>query len=258
MHGLLILLIGFAAFMYLVVPVLIRFNQKINAQAQFQPVDLATLPPQAAQYLWACQQALEAEGFQTVAHLSLPNQTPNVFPLLTLFMNRATGVKAMTVAMYAITEAGPKLSAHYVEFITRYADGRVLGTNNNGTLGAFRQGPLQDTIRLPQIQDPHRLLAIHCRRVERLNSAEMEPLPPPGTELAYQQEKMVEDYEEQVQFGRLSLDPKTGRYVPTWRGAYLMTWGLLWPVKPIRTMLDRRRSNAALQSLDRSAFTHRV
>lgn len=258
MHGLLIWLVGFAAFMYLFMPILIRFSQKINGQAQFQPADLATLPPQTAQYLWACQQALEAEGFQTIAHLSLPNQTPNVFPLLTLFMNRATGVKAMTVAMYAITDAGPSLKARYVEFITRYTDGHVLGTNNNGTLGSFRHGPLQDTIRLPQIQDPHRLLAIHCRRMERLTGAAIEPLPPPGTELAFQQEKMIEDYEEQVQFGRLSRDPKTGQYVPTWQGAYLMTWVLLWPVKPIRALLERRRSEAALKSLEQSAFAQRV
>ena len=263
MQGLLIWVVGFAAFMYLVAPVLIRFNQKLNASPQFQPVDLATLPPQAAQYLWACQQALESEGFETVGHLSWGNSAPNVFPFITLFMNRASNVKALVSAFYVVSADGAKLKTSYVEFITRYQSsggqqGTVLQTSNNKPPGAFHYGPEQQTLRLPEIQNPHALYAIHCRRMALLAGNPVESLPPPGTEIAAQEQRMIEDFDSQVKHGRLYLDPAANAYRPTWKGAYLMTWSQLQPVKYFREAKERTKSRAMLKALEASPLRQQV
>ena len=59
---------------------------------------------------------------------------------------------------------------------------------------------------------------------------------------------IVESYEEQVGFGWLYLDSAAGVYRPTWKGAFLMTWGLLWPVLAIRKALLRQKEEALLKA----------
>ncbi len=69
-----------------------------------------------------------------------------------------------------------------------------------------------------------------------------------GEATSYLSRVLVEDYERQVRFGRLRLDSASGVYRPTIIGAYLMTWGLLWPIKPIRMMLMKSREQATLRA----------
>lgn len=258
MQTLLIGIAAFAVFMYLVMPIVIRFNQKMGAAPQFQPVDLASVPQPAAQYLWACQQALEAEGFTTVSHLAWGNSAPNIFPLLTLFMNRTNQVKSIAGAFYVVSAEGAKLTTRYVEFITRYQNGDVLQTSNSKAFGTFQHGPEQKTLRLPDMENPHELYTVHCQRMELRRGDAIEMLPPPGTEIAAQERRLVEDYDTQVKFGRLFLDRSAGVYRPTWQGAYLMTWSQLQPMKNMRQDQERRKTQATLKELEAASLRSRV
>lgn len=257
MQTLLIGIVAFAAFMYLVMPGVIRFNQKISAAPVFEPVDLATLPPAAAQYLWACQQALEAEGFQTISYMTWANSIPNVFPYLALLFNRTNNVKATVTALYVVTSEGAKLKTSYVEIGTRYEDGTTILTNNTKTLNSFKPTAKQNNLRLPNIENPHELYAIHLKRMAAINSS-TEPLPAPGTEMAVQVGRMVESMEDQVGFGRFYLDRNLNMYRPTWKGAYLMTWGLLPPMKALRESKERAKGQTVLKALEESPLRQRV
>ena len=257
MQRLFLWILLYAVFMYLITPIIIRFTQKMSAAPKFGPVDLSTLPAPAAQFLGNCQQALESEGFEMVGHLSWQNSAPNLFPLLSLFMNRKTQVKAVAAAIYVVTPQGAKLTTSYVEFITRYQDETVLGTSNTAMLGTYKHGPKQKSLRMPGLQSPTELYEIHRRRMAQIGGA-IEPLPAIGTEIAVQEQRMIEDFEEQVQFGRLYLDRTSNLYRPTWKGAYLMTWSQLQPMKNIRNSQDHRKSAASLKELEASATGLRV
>ena len=257
MHQLLLWVLAYVVFIYLITPIIIRFTQKMSAAPKFEPVDLYALPAPAAQFLGSCQQALEAEGFEMVGHLSWQNSAPNLFPLLTLFMNRATQVKAVAAAIYVVTPQGAKLTTSYVEFITRYQDDTVLGTSNTAMLGTYKHGPKQKSLRLPDVLSPTELYGIHRRRMAQIGGV-IEPLPAIGTEITAQEQRMIEDFEEQVQFGRLYLERTSNLYRPTWKGAYLMTWSQLQPMKNIRNSQDHRKSVASLKELEASAAGLRV
>lgn len=47
----------------------------------------------------------------------------------------------------------------------------------------------------------------------------------------------------------LPATEKRDVYRPTWRGAFLMSWRLLWPVKPIVRVLRKRRAARLLSEL---------
>jgi hypothetical protein len=50
--------------------------------------------------------------------------------------------------------------------------------------------------------------------------------------------------------GYYSLDPAAGVLRPTWNGAALVTWRLLWPVKPLYRAWRRRATRRLLDRLD--------
>ena len=60
---------------------------------------------------------------------------------------------------------------------------------------------------------------------------------------------MNEEQTFQVQAGRMRLDAAAGVYRPTLKGAYLMTWGLMWPMKAVRQWQMRNRSQALQREL---------
>ena len=47
----------------------------------------------------------------------------------------------------------------------------------------------------------------------------------------------------------MRLDAAAGVYRPTLKGAYLMTWGLMWPMKAVRQWQMRNRSQALQREL---------
>jgi hypothetical protein len=62
--------------------------------------------------------------------------------------------------------------------------------------------------------------------------------------------EMARDNVHQARAGYWYLDPRDGRYRPTWRGAALMTWKLAWPVGAIRRARRRGRTAALLRRLE--------
>ena len=247
-----------AALVYLMTPIIVRFDQKYRAKPTLYPVVVAELSHAAAEYLGGCGQALEAESFSTVGYYSLSLNTANVHTYIGLFMNRANDVKAIVAAFYIKTEDGIKITTHTVEFITHWKDGVEISTNNNGSFGTFKHGLNQKTLRLPKIKSLHDLYVIHCQRLVLRGDSPIETLPALGLEVMTQENHLINAFEEQVSFGRLYLDRSANVYRPTWKGAYLMTWSQLPPMNYIRKLREKRKSTAALKELNASASGLRV
>ncbi|MBV9850180.1 MAG: hypothetical protein JO250_10945 [Armatimonadetes bacterium] len=269
LHTALLALLWYVGFMYLVAPLIVRFNQRMSASPRFEPLDWTRVPPEARQYLIENAGVLEALGFQAAAYVASTGMTANVLPLLIISINRVTGEKAMTAVFYALSQGTARLTARYVEFTTWFADGRSLDTSNNSTARAFASSPDHPLHRFPMVSEPAQLLAVH-RRLSQQFEEEIENAPPavtwhfthrmavtgtnrvlprPGEEVAELAEVVVASYDRQCHAGRLYLDAAAGAYRPTLRGAYLMTWGLLWPVTVLRRAVERRRAIRVLRAL---------
>ena len=243
-----ICLASFAVLVYLVTPIVVRFGQSFNAQPKLHPVALDSLSYAAAEYLGNCGRVLQGENFTTVGYYSLSVSAANIHTYVALFMNRTTAVKAIAAAFYIKTEDGIKLTTRTVEFITHYKDGLEISTTNNGVFGTFKHGPNKKTLRLPKIENLHDLSVIHCQRLAMHENSPAEALPSLGLEVMTQEKQLINDFEEQVSFGRLYMDRLANLYRPTWKGAYLMTWSQLPPMNYIRKFREKRKSTAALKA----------
>ena len=103
---------------------------------------------------------------------------------------------------------------------------------NSKALGSFVSGPLDVKTQVPQIKEAAELWALH-RFVMRKHN-------PQGRKIVYDMKDAEpylrrvwrEGFVEQAQFGMFA--ERGTRFLPTWKGAYRMTWGLMYPMKWVR------------------------
>jgi len=238
---------------YLWAPALIFFTNRMAAKPRANrfDADRNSLPQQAANYFARVSGAIAQEGFEEVGLYFLPNTASNVEALALLMKNARTDELAMAAAIYATVDGATQLKSTYVEFVSRYSDGRVFDTNNAFVLSCFAKIDGFDTVQFPRVQDLHRLYSLHterCRRAaphgQRVNRLIHEF---DGDGSRYLSATMAESFARQAGVGYLQLDGE--QYRPTVKGACLMTWKLLWPVKQLRTLKRDQRAKRLMSEL---------
>ena len=245
-------------------PMLIFCVQKMSIRPRTKRFDddLSSLPAAPAEYFAQAREALSADGFETVGMYYLPDAVPNVTGLLFLTANRQTDELALAAALYATANGASMLKSMYVEFVSRYSSGQVLGTGNAKELGSFAKTPGFDTVHFPQVDDLRQLYRLHVarcnaivpggRRTNRLDGEFG------GDGEAYLNAILSEEFARQVPAGYLLPDAAGENYRPTVKGACLMTWKIIWPIKQIRMRIrDRKAERLIAELLPRDAFAMR-
>ena len=245
---------GLVAIPYVLGPVLVFFVQRFRVPPNVIPIDPSSdpLPAEARQYFSEVFTGLTKEGFELVGTMGLLDLVPNVQCILALYLNRKTGDLAMSTLMVATAAGIPTLKTKYVEFHTRFDDGTTVQTNNSKELGAFKQLPKEHTTKFWDIRDIHRLYKIHRLLLSRFAPGRRPILLLErdfgGDALAYVSKEVLEkSFADQVPTGYLRRCP--AGYAPTVKGACLMTWQELWPLKAIRKARCQRAAAAVLADL---------
>ena len=238
--------VALAALFYVGVPLLVRFTQKNAAVPRFKTVSLGNCPRAVLKYLKDMSERLESIGFHLVGCMSMPQQTTNVLPYFALLVNPSSGDKAMVCVIHGQADGATSLQTQYVEFSTRYEDGRIVDTNNSAVLDALKAVPEKTVNKFPSVDDPLQLYTLHQQAMTEVAPHGKKVLPPEGGEVDYLSSALVEDYERQCSLGMLYLDRAAAAYRPTLKGAFLMTWGMLPPMKQIRSAKMNRTAERRL------------
>jgi hypothetical protein len=228
-------------------PLLIHRTMRLPTEPRLIPfaLDHPSLPPEDARDFQAVADQLRPAGFEPVAGLAAPEQAPKVRAILLLLANRKARDLAMATTMYADSTAGPPRRSFYVEFVSRFRDGTVVLTNNTSQAGVFGPRPTHTAGYFPAVKEADRLYRLHQQLVARHPAgAKVLRLDEEfgGDARAAVAASMVEEMEAQVKIGYLYLSTHEQVYRPTCKGAFLMTWKLLWPLNAIR---KARRERAA-------------
>ena len=249
--GPLVVLLGVLALAYALAPIGIRSRQKMRRLSPSKALDFQDCTPEVGLYLQGMAAVLQEHGFQVEAFLvSDPASASTTY--LALLTNRTARDKAM-VAVITSRNGNITNTTSYVELTTTYENGWHFDTLNATTLGAFRVRPQTVRTQVPDLEDPHRLYELHRYLLAKHPIDGPKTIYPEGTAEEYLSSVMVRAYEEQVQTGWMYLDPREDVYRLTWKGAYLITWGLLFPVKSLRTWRMRAKGRAVMRDFDKSA-----
>jgi hypothetical protein len=245
-------LIGFVAFYFLVTPLLILSTQKMSASPACDELQMHSLDPQLADFLMQKTNALYELGFDEPTLIHLPRAVSGVKAYLIMLVNRPAGDKAMVTALVGADVF--TIQTCYVEFSTRYVTDQCVDTLNSSELSAFRQGPENIRTQVPSVTDVNELYRLHQYMMKKSGITARKMLYEPGQAIAYlKQNALKNSYDAQVKKGWLSFDAAGDCYRPTLKGAYLMTWGLLQPMKWFRVQAMQRREQQILNEFRSSS-----
>jgi hypothetical protein len=237
---------------YLISPVLMYFRLKMSADPALQPFDpLQTPDPKAVGAFFTASRAnMEKLGFQFLGYFTPSNLTAKAQFYMAVYKNPQTLDHAMSNAIFIMVGDEFQLKSTSVEFTSKFENDFSIDTNNGPEPGIFGSMPSRKVEKLPGARNSQEIYGVHRHlvglypRLKRINSTlDEDPA-------KYLKEMLIKGYSLQVPRGYLKLDEAKHCFRPTVKGAFLMTWRLLWPVKPIRKWALRRRA----RHLVREAF----
>ncbi len=246
--------LALAGLFYLGAPILLKFQQRMAAHPDLRPIDPADLPPSASRYLQESAHALLKDGFTVSECVALPYPMTGIGASLIMLINRETGDEAMATAIFSTNAATPHIKTSYLEFSTRFEDGHCVNTMNGKLLSSFPPDANDVNSQAPQVQDPNQLYRLHRFVLDRTGPHGKPVVYEKGQAIAYLAQKvLVDSYETQVERGWLMRDASGDAYLPTWKGAYIMTWQQLWPWSLVRRAQMQQKARELLTAFEQSS-----
>lgn len=220
-------------------PIRVRTNNFSWADSGFEPCEGNDRPPEFIRTITA----LESLGFLLRGHWHLTGHSVATGQITLL-----EHPQSLDLVKVMISTAGNRRQFALL-FQTRFDDGQEIVTANNPlTVGL---PPLSETtvVWLPEVRDARQLHRVHVRIRDELarGRKRLAAGPDAAAFLHAGRERMLAHF---VATGYYFLDESRGVYRPTWKGAVLMTWRLLWPIRPFYRAWRRRSTNKLLDQLD--------
>lgn len=244
-----IILLVCALLPYVAGPLLILFVQKQPAEPRIVRIGADRVRPELAGYAQHVAGGLATQGFSPAAYLWWPNPEGGVDTQLLLFTDPSSKESAAAIDMRSTRAGAEHVAWTYLEFCTEFVNGESICTNNCGIASVAKFDPLKRVSNFPAVRNPLALYGAHRRLVERHAPPAARFIPTPGTEHLHVAYTSGKSFARQVEFGYMYLDDSSGNYRPTLKGAFLMSWKLLFPVKQVREALAKREAAETLRSL---------
>jgi len=240
---LLLLLLGLP---YVGGPILVRFTQRVAAHPELEPLDPEEeddIPRAALRYFDEIEDDLAPDGFELKGYFLLQDYVPSVQSILAYFEIKKTGATALAAAVYLERQGVPTaLKVTYLDFGTTFQDGVNVTTNNSPHSGVFAKTPGKTVLAFSPNVHPSELFQIHQAMVIQFGSHAPRKTRGKQRIEEFLAEGLIREIERQVAVGYYYPDESADVYRPTWKGAILMTWKSLWPIKQLRGGLARRRA----------------
>jgi len=225
------------AFMHLVAPLFVLRQHGVPCEYRFAPHDLAATLADGTDAFRATCKALAALGFApaTASRVDMSNAS-NTFMLL-----RRPGDPCIASVMLLRNAFGTQV---VVDFTQPYRDGSCLSLSNNPYPPVFPRLPIKVAY---QLDGTFPLWELHERfRRVRERCGLQEPVTvPEGGELACLDQFMNAEAAALRARGLYADGCDKGYRRLTFKGAYVLSWKLLWPWKPLFLWRARRRALAA-------------
>jgi hypothetical protein len=244
---------------FILPPLVILFTMKSRMDTESEPIKWEELPERYIQPMRADLASLEAMGFAAEAYLSLKNQVPNTRTYLVMLTKREgreitdtrnnVGDKAMITLIIAEAPGNPPVINHYVEFSTRFESGKSVDTGNAKMVSSFEPLPLETKQAFPKVLDLSLLYQLHqyqINHIAKIGPEDAKVIYPVGHAQEYLHTIFRKGFEEQVETGLFQPDMTNRVFRPTIRGAFQMTYGLLFPFKMLREMARDKKAKAML------------
>ena len=221
------------------------------------PLMDAELPDAAWVFLTDATEALTATGFVLCGNFRCDEWIPGATLWSRLLVQHEQGIVALIA--YAEFDAGSQRPQPFAEFLTEFADGRVLDTHNRALSDPLPTPGYLARLRLTEVCDPRALYVLHrdlvaslpqAIRPIRIEQAARDPASLLTDPYTREMETLIEEG-----WMRAVSDQNQARF--SLRGATHCVWRRAWPLASLYRHLENRYSYRLLaeQAIDAARFT---
>lgn len=144
------------------------------------------------------------------------------------------------------TSANKLQEVSMLEFTQLYADGSVLSVSNIDQVAVYPRIAFKEAYRLPAMRDARLLLTVALQQRERHHNSARTVLTP-GREFEEVGAYLNREQDELIQRGYLARELRPdGLRGLTLKGAFLFSWKLLWPTRPLLDAWQCRQASRML------------
>jgi hypothetical protein len=237
--------------LYILAPFKIRQNQRKPARTYYTACEITELPPHVSSYFLTNAPTLASCGFTTLGSATHKNPESGQESYVSLWVNQKTKDTVQIITVVTPSATGQTKIASLVTFRTEHADDSAIVTSNTKSSGIFPKDPKVSSIRVAGLSDLSELYRLHRARISRDNTSRRPTLTKFVDTASRIQLEHTETFERLIEAGYYVFDAAADEYIPTIRGAFLMTYRLLPPFRQIQRM---RKNRAAVKEMREVGF----
>ena len=137
------------------------------------------------------------------------------------------------IACSLITAHGGPVNTTHIEFTQMYKNGSVLNVSNASMINVYPKSDSRLSYRFPQINDFDQLLALAEQLIHSSKQTEEKITFTRGCEFQAIESCLNRELNELIEEGWVQSNVVTGNRRLSVKGALLMTWKMLWPVRQV-------------------------
>jgi hypothetical protein len=233
--------------MYLIAPLKVRRQQIQPMVVSFTPILLQQVPVEVASAFVAAQQLLQRSGFQHLGTVTRDVERTGQSSYASVWIHPVRKESSQLLGVLTPKAAVGVKVVTLVTFRAEFSDETAIVTSNSSSPGSFPPDPRIRPIRCPGMKDIALLHRFHQERVRRSVGKRTAVLPHLETVAGRLEWEHTHTYERLVNAGYFRLHESTWQYVPTFRGAYFMTYRLLPPFRQIQKFMRDQNANRELR-----------
>jgi len=226
---------------YGAMPLLVYAQTKIPAFYNFIPVSEKEFLENSDEEFKSLFEEIGSNGFQYICSSSFTQQVTN-----TRFSVFSHPDKTISISVIRITNPNVP-SLLYLEVGQLFDDGTIIDVTNTSRSSVYPKSTTKVTFQFPDIKEVKALIEVTESIISKYLSSKTPITLPKGEEMQFIEKVINDEQLELIAKGYFVKSADGDVCTVTLKGAYLMSWKLLWPIRQILEYKNRVYSKRLLE-----------
>jgi hypothetical protein len=229
---------------------LIQATQKMSAEPPASDVAADMVPPEVDHFSQGIIESLTAIGFTRRGIVRMRDPAAQITNWVLLYSNANSTDLAIAAIVSSTQEGAEHIKASFVEFSTKLSDGKTIDTNNISTLLPYPSGRTYIKTILPELNDIKKMYEVHQYVLKKRMKIASKVERAPDNAAKFIAGEVVGSHETQAKRGLYYFDKEAAVFKPTWKGAFVMSFMLIWPITAFRRALIKSNAQSIIAACE--------
>lgn len=231
----------FLGIQYLLGPIIVLWSQKIPEKYSFKLLESQTFLAERTPTFIELHEKIQDRDFDYIGSSELIMSNSSMyFSIYNNFDKK--------IACTLVTAQSVPVNTTFIEFTQMYKNGFVLNVSNAPVINVYPKSESRLSFRFPMVNDFEKLLTLAEKLINSNKKNDEKITFTRGNEFKAVESYLNRELSELIERGWVQSKAIAGNRRLTIKGALLMTWKMLWPIKQIINKIDISHSKRAIES----------